>query len=185
MNSIDVKRKKRYLARRYAKAFLNTFGEQLSIDNQKALCSGAAFFKKHKQTTFLMQLGFLEKDLKLKALAKICNEIELPTFFEKLMQLLVNHKRSFLLEEVFEQLCILFKKQLGTMEFSVKSAGLLSELQKKEIVSFLEKETGKKIFCSYEQDPSLIAGIRLQNECFLWENSIRGRLSRIQGSLKR
>jgi len=185
VNSINNKRKERYLARRYAQAFLNVFGKKLSASDQENLCAGATFFEEHRKAIFLMQLGFLEEEIKLEALTKIGNKMGLPAIFENLMKLLVEHKRAFLLEEVFKQLCSIFKEQLGTMQFTVKSAGELTDEQKKEVVAFLAKETGKNIFCIYKQDPSLIAGIHLQNEHFLWENSIRGRLSRVQGSLKR
>lgn len=178
MNKITV------LSYRYAHAFLNVFFSSLTVEDFSSICKARAFFYKHKQACFLMRLNLLDDQIKLKELARLSLQWGLSDSFQKLFALLIADKRSSLLPSVFSALCRLYKKRAGVMEFGVESAGELTEGQKKQIKDFLEGQTQKKIICSYKQNEHLIAGVRLQSNYLLWEDSIRNRLNSIRRALR-
>ena len=173
------------LARHYAQAFLNIYMDFLKEDDYEIICSLFNFFKERRQACFLMRLSLLHADVKCKALDEIAEKFELPDCFKKLLHLLVEHKRTLLLADVFDEICNEYKKRKGMVTFQVKSVGQLSEQQKKSIEKFLTQVTQKIVLCSYKEDMNLIAGLRLQSKQYLWETSLRDRLNRVRSTLKR
>lgn len=174
------------LALRYAKAFLNTEqGASLSQQDFNAICRGGDFFKKNKQVMFLLRLSMVDQGTKEKVLKAIIKEMGLSEKFLALLRLIIEHKRSFLFAEIFNQLCKEYKKRNGIHFFSVSSSIELSDKQKEAVHKNLERAVGGSIFCSYTVHSSLIAGIRVQSSNLLWEYSIRRKLWRIHNALLR
>ncbi len=173
------------LASRYAKAFLNCFGKQLDSLDFELLKKAQTFFKARKQVCFFLQLSLLNEAVKKKAVDQIRIELGLAEPFNKLIMLLVQHKRAFLIDVVFAEIIKEAQNRLKAATFVVRFTGALTQDQKKKIVKFLERATQKTVTCLYRQDPTLIAGLRLQSDQFLWEASIKSRLNRIRSSLKR
>jgi len=167
----------------YAKAFLNKNPEPLSDKDFAAICEGYSFFTKHKQISFLMRLSALDKKIKYEAIEKIQKTVGLSKKFEPLMSLVIDHKRAHLFSQIFNQLCLEYRKRNDIRFFSVSSSQELSDDQRQEVHSSLTHLLGGSIFCSYKVNSFLIAGIRLQSNEFLWESSIRQRLWRVQHSL--
>lgn len=177
--------KQKTLARRYAKAFLNTFWNELTPDDFAGLERAYLFFKKRTEASFLMHLSFLKRAVKFKALQTMRIELGFSSPFDKLMGLLIDQKRTALLDLVFFFLQEEAATRKEKIKFVVSFVGTLSAESKKDLVDWLEKETGKRVICEYKEDKNLIAGLRLQNDHYLWEASIRDRLNRIRCSLKR
>jgi len=173
------------VARRYAIAFLNVFMDMLKEDDLAKMSKLILFFKERRQACFLMRLSLLDNHVKCSALNKISKELLLPDCFEKLFELLVDHKRTLLLEDVFDELCTEYKKRKKIISFDVITVDPLSEEQKDKIENFLNKATLKTVLCSYREDITLIAGMRLQSKQYLWETSIKDRLNRVRSTLKR
>lgn len=184
MNSAHGSLQAQMLARRYAFAYLNIFHAQLSMNVADALCEGANFFSERKKALFFIQLGCLEKSVVYDRLVNACFKLGIPSSFNSLIALLLEHKRAFLLKLIFDELCKEVHKRKNELICEVAIAGYMSESDTSVMTDFFAKKTGKKLICSYKEDPSLIAGIRIQSEQFLWESSIRGRLRHVYNSLK-
>jgi|GEM_PF-947247 len=185
MNSAHGSSQMQMLARRYACAYLNVFYEILSPESADAICEGAKFFSERKKALFFMQLGCLERSDVYDRLVDTCGKIGIPSTFNSLIALLLEHKRAFLLKQIFDELCNEVHRRRNELICEVAIAGQISESDKIVVTDFFQKKTGKKLICSYKEDPSLLAGIRIHSEQFLWESSIRGKLRRVYNALKR
>ena len=164
------------LARCYAKAFLNISGDAITETDFSAMCKGYDFFFQRKRLSFLMQLSALPKKIKNDGIEILRKELGLSPVFNQLLFLIIEKKHSFLFAELFRQLCFEYRRRNTITLFYVYSSIELLQEQKKVIKKFLHSLSGKRVICFYKIDTSLIAGIRLQSDDLLWENSIRQRL---------
>lgn len=180
-----MKIEEKILARRYALAFLNVYISLLKDVDFKAMCFVTSYFRERRQACFLMRVSLLKESVKLKALDEIRKLFDLPPCFNKLFALLIEHKRSIILSDVFDELCNEYKRRKKIITFEVTATEKLSEEQKNIIEKFLHKATQETVLCSYTEDMSLIAGIRLQSSAYLWETSVKDRLHRISTTFKR
>lgn len=96
------------------------------------------------------------------------------------LDLLEQHQRLSLLSEIFLAVADLYREHYGYELCRVSSAQELDHQQKSELQTQLRHLLGKKIYCSYVSDPSLIAGIRVRGQSFVWEDSIAQRLRMLE-----
>ena len=69
--------------------------------------------------------------------------------------------------------------------FIVSSPCVLDSQEQDLVKQFLENQFEHvTILYSYKTDPTLLAGIRIENGSFLWESSIRKRLMNLKSSLR-
>ncbi len=169
----------RTLSCRYAKAFLNIYENQMTFDDLYALERAERFFLERKEINFFMKISSLNMQVKKEALVKLCSQFGLQDVFLKLLFLLVEKKRLSFLPELFKQLRLELKRRKSITEWLVKSSIFLNEMQKETIENFLKKTVGMHTICTYKQDETLIAGVRVQSDTLLWEVSLRQRLQRI------
>ncbi|MGB8366998.1 MAG: F0F1 ATP synthase subunit delta, partial [Candidatus Babeliales bacterium] len=99
---------------------------------------------------------------------------------QKLLELLLNDNRAFLICDVLYYVCLLYRQYKNITKFAMISSHLLSEEDKKIIKHFLMQMTEQDIMYTTKIDKKLIAGIRLQSDTLLWEYSIRQRLAEAQ-----
>ena len=78
----------------------------------------------------------------------------------------------------------LYKEHIDSVEFSIISAQEINDQQIESIKQFLSRLINKKIIGTPSIDTSLIAGLRLQSNEYLWEYSIRKHINALQ-ALKR
>ncbi len=71
------------------------------------------------------------------------------------------------------------------MTFFIDSSLPLSDEEKNHIESFLKEQVQAIVLCSYRVTPELVAGIRIQNENYLWEYSVQAQLRAISTSIRR
>ncbi len=185
MNGVHTKIIQKRLASRYACAFLNIFEDEFVKGSGDALCAGARFFSERKKAIFFMQLGSIPRELVRTRLITICTQLGISQTIEALITLLLEHKRIFLLELVFKQLCKELHRRRNEVECEITTVDGLSQKDKQTIVDVFEKKLGKKLLCTYKENPALIAGIRICTEQVSWEYSIGGRLRYIYNTLKR
>ncbi len=72
----------------------------------------------------------------------------------------------------------------GITAVRAASAVPLSEEQKKELISALEKKTGRKILLDCRVDKSCIGGIRLEYDGKRYDASVRGKLAGILSAVR-
>ena len=174
-----------FLARRYAQAFLGAYYNILNSDHIAAFESAENFFKTHQPACFFLDLSLLSFESKRTAVLDLIEKFKLPDCSYALIMLIVKQRRALLLANVFHQLADLYKKQAGIVTFFIQSSQALDDQERKTIEFFLKEQVKGQIFCSYELNPDLIAGVRIFNEQYLWEYSAQAQLRVLYNSVRR
>lgn len=97
--------------------------------------------------------------------------------------LLVDRGRVSLLPEILRSYQGLSDEKAGRMKATVVTASQVSEPIMKEIVSSLEKKTGKKVFLASEVDPGIIGGVVIKVGDIIYDGSIKTQLHRLKENI--
>lgn len=171
------------LSSRYATAFLNLFIDQMNAEDALAVYHTHLFFSEHRSLTFFLDLPTISLFKKHEMVRLL---FEKNKFFEplkKLFDLLIKHKRTVLFSIVLRHIWWQYLERMQKDFFEITCSHDLSPEQQKIVKKFLVRVTGKGIMYVYAQDKELIAGIRAQSDCCLWEHSVRKQLRCISHSL--
>lgn len=169
------------IAKKYAQAFLNVFDKKITYEDFKQFSVIVDFFSHNKRLLSLLSWPLIDTQLKIKALQEVLKAFKLnKSCYHELIELLVSHKRAFLILKVFEQLCLQYKIRHNIMEFSIKSSHSLEKEDLDVLAQFLVNLTTKDIIYNYVIEKKLIAGIRLQSDVLLWECSVNKQLNHIK-----
>jgi F-type H+-transporting ATPase subunit delta len=168
------------LASQYAHAFLNVFGTQLQVDDYEQLHQAAHFLKNNDAARRFLKIPLIDMQEKKVVLEQLMHAFRLPDVIQRLIDLLLKHKRIYLLAEVFEHMYRNYLHKNSIEFFTIKSSHALSDDEIQDIEKFLNKETGKKIRSTVVVDSSLIAGLQLTSATKVWEYSVRKQLNTLQ-----
>jgi F-type H+-transporting ATPase subunit delta len=103
---------------------------------------------------------------------------------ENLVRVLAENGRLELLPEIRTQFEALRNEREGVVEAEVQSAFELSEAQLKDLVSRLEKKTGRRVKAKVEVDKELIGGVRIVLGDKVIDGSARAQLGALENALK-
>jgi ATP synthase F1 delta subunit len=182
MNSAPVDKN---IAKKYAQAFISVFPKAFGFNDVKKIEAAQFFLQTHKRTLFFLQLPQFDQERKKSMVADLIDYFSLPHDFATIMLLLIEHNRSFYIPETLSWITQLYKEQINCMEFSIKTAHETDGNQIETMKQFLSSLTNnKKIIGTPSLDKSLIAGIRLQSNEYLWEYSIRKQIRALQALRK-
>lgn len=169
------------LAKKYAKAFYNVFASSVSDQEFIIMCQAAVFFENNRHLLFFLTLHTIPASEKIAALVGLFEKFDLQgPAYQKLITLLVQDRRAFLIKDVLDQLCLLYQEHKNISIFDITSSHELSDDDLAVIQEYLAKVTQRVIMYAYAIDKSLIAGIRAQSDTLLWEYSIRKNLKQIR-----
>ncbi len=169
------------LARRYAQAFMNIHADDINKETFDYMRQTVSFFKQHKRALFFLELPYITDAQKQSILHQVLiQQCRLPKVFDALITQLIEHKRSFLIAEVLEQIVAIYLKLHNIEQFLITSSHELTKAQLNEIQRYLADRLGKDIIYEYKIDKNLIAGIRLLSDYHVWEYSIAQQLHRVR-----
>jgi ATP synthase F1 delta subunit len=168
------------LASRYAVAHLNIFGKLYTREHVQLIEQLLHYFQAHKEALFYLKLSCIKPSVKKSILINICARYGLRDDFNELFDLLITHKRLFMIIDVLYALVRTYKERNAIVEWVVKSAIVLQPTDVGVIYQFLEKKTGMRAEYTSVIDKKLVAGIRVQSTTLLWEYSVRQQLKRIR-----
>jgi F-type H+-transporting ATPase subunit delta len=103
---------------------------------------------------------------------------------ENLVRVLAENGRLELLPEIRSQYEALRNEREGVVEADVQSAFDLTEAQKADLLSRLEKKTGRKVKAKYTLDKELIGGVRVVLGDKVIDASARAQLGALESALK-
>lgn len=166
----------RGVAKKYATAFLNVFGDQILLQDYHALLFTVDFLKKHYTALTLLSVPTISRAQKIYCIEKLFAHTQAPSLLLRVAKLLVEHQRIELLPLVCECIVQLYEKRNHIMPVTLTSFPALEAEQVKKIVNFLAEKTGQYITYTAHVDKKLIAGVRMQSGSFLWEYSIAQQL---------
>lgn len=96
--------------------------------------------------------------------------------FDLMLSLLSAQGARDLFPRVVSNFFRLYRERHAVILCKIMSSHELSDDQKQVVEGFLHRQTQRKIVYTAAVDRELIAGIRIQGESFLWEQSVAHRL---------
>ncbi len=160
-------------ARRYAHAFLNCYQQHLSPRYIAQFTSLAHFLQKNRWTYACLTISKVNDETRRAAIEKICQITDCPEYIEKLIYLLLSHKKIILLDSILYQIEQLYNVRIKKELFTVTTAHPLEEIEKKAITEHLQKKVSSNSVAQFTVDASLINGIKIQSPTLLWEHSVK------------
>lgn len=169
-------------AKRYAQAFLNVSTlTQADITNIKKAFD---FLDLHREIFSLLKVPLLDSQIKENALKEyLLLQFSLPASFQQLIHVLVEQRRTYLIQMILSEIINLFEDQQGLESFTIASSTALNDTELEKIKAFLATHTHHNIICTPLVDTDLIAGVRMQSNNHLWEYSIRKQLAAIKSQM--
>ncbi len=168
------------LSRRYAKAYLNTYGNAFDLATSNRAEQAALFLKNTPEAQLVLKLSSVQIEFLQKALQAVFTYYQLPESLNALVILLIEHNRLALCAKILEQISNIYREREGISTYQIISPMALDRNALENILAFLKKHSGSAIIYNEIIDPSLIAGIRLQSDTLLWEYSIKQQLNQLQ-----
>ena len=174
--------RKRHRARHYARAFLRVFdiAEETLFRSLDKLSS---YYNKNRLIFRLLQFSSARRENKTKSMSALCVKLSLPEPIDRLLGTLVRYKAIELLPNVLSALRSEFKKQAEIHDFTITSSAPLPPEKQGAIEESLRAAVGGTVNITYQEDSSLIAGIRIESKTYYWEDSIAGRIKDIRHAL--
>ena len=90
--------------------------------------------------------------------------------------LLFAHNRIFLLESVLHDICCIYKHEHNEIDVMLSTAHEILPEQVAALTEFFTSNSKGNVTMHVVRDPSLIAGVRMQSETWLWEDSVAKKL---------
>lgn len=101
----------------------------------------------------------------------------------RLIDLLLEKRRETLLDEVYAEYVALRRDHDGILHVKVTSARPLDESERSAVVEKLRVRTGKTIEATFDIDPTLMGGLRVQFGDYVLDGTVRGALARLRERL--
>jgi ATP synthase F1 delta subunit len=171
------------LARRYAQAFVQAFGDTIDIHLIERFREAADYLVAHKKITIFLALPCVDDTHKRAMLDRVCKHLNVNPASYKLIALLLKHKRSWLLASVLYAITEQLYKARGVEFFTIESFPALDHEQLQAVERELHAMTKRTILYRYRTNPTLIAGIRAQSASYLYERSIAAKLRAVRQAL--
>lgn len=171
------------VAKKYAHAYLNVFGEDHSFQDFCSMWRAAQFLSEHHSLLFYLSLPMIHEIDKKRFIDLFFEKFHLFDSLKKLFYLLLKNKQIFLAGDTLRDIYGLYKIKHKISDLQVTSSSDLLEEEIEEIKQFFIKLSGQQVVVHYSINPSLIAGVRLQSEYFLWEYSIAQQLQKLKQEL--
>ncbi|HEX2977608.1 MAG TPA: ATP synthase F1 subunit delta [Candidatus Babeliales bacterium] len=164
------------LARKYAIAYLNAFGNTLNEKAVNEIGLIGDFFEHNRSVLFFLKLPAKFNRVKVHIIKRLREQLPMSEQLTKLIDLLLSQQRLFMLPTVCASIKEVFDERNQIINARLESSHPLDEKQIIILKNYFEQLTGTKIETQPVVKPSLIAGVRLQADTVLWEYSVAKQL---------
>ena len=171
------------IAQRYAQAFFNVLTKPFSIEECERLAQVITLYRKQPTMLFYLQIPLFTYTSKKQSLERVSSAYGLPHTLSTLDLLLLEHNRIFLLPTVYQMLIEQSHARAGRVPCVVTSAHELSTRERAICTQFVGEVTGKQPLIDWQTDSTLIAGLCIQADTWIWENSLDARLRTLAQTL--
>lgn len=100
------------------------------------------------------------------------------------LKVVIDNREFFHIKSIIKKFFRMIEEEEHTIFINVVSAHELNDDQKAQLVEKLHKKFASQVKILYQTDPSLIAGIRIQSNDLLIDNSIDGKLKLLKHQLR-
>jgi F-type H+-transporting ATPase subunit delta len=173
--------KKLILVKRYSQGLVGSLADEAEF---AAISSELTEFQEHicgheglKQA---LASPFVAVRKKTRIIQDILNWLDLRKKTKRFILLLLENDRLSILEDVLEELPLLWNEHRGVTTFEVSSVVPLDEGQKEQLRERLERLEGRPVFLRYSIDPGLVGGFSLRKGNLIFDASIKGHLAQIK-----
>jgi F-type H+-transporting ATPase subunit delta len=146
-----------------------------------------AFIDLYNQTPDLrnaLESPVVESEVKHRVIEEVCARMGLNEAVRNFIYTVVDHRRIHLLREMVPMFRAALNERLGIADAEVTSAHPLSDGDKQQLVTVLEKRTGKKIEARFSEDAALLGGAVVRVGSTIYDGSVREQLNRLREQLE-
>lgn len=177
---MNTDKSEKVIAKKYAQALLNINAVNMNYDNIKHIEKIGLLIKQDPSWDLFLKVFMIENSVRKEDLFSRIKQLGFPEYMYRLIMLLIDTKRLFLLSEICHFVGIYFRKKNTIVEYHITSCLPLSTTDKERINDFLTAHTQGSIEATYALDQTLIAGVRMQSKTHIWEKSIAQQLRDVQ-----
>ncbi len=172
------------IAIRYAKALLNIATEQDSVERYAEELAGvAAVLKKEDLLRLLLDSPTFPLEKKAAIMHDLAALLKLSEGMLRFLDLLLEKGRIDQLVQIDMNYRKFADNLSGIVRAKIRAAAELSQERTDAIKSGLEKQTGKQVLLTVEQDASLIGGLQAEVGGKLFDGSVKTQLKRMTETL--
>ena len=173
------------IAKRYAAALFDLADEAKATDAVEAdLRALKALMAESGELRALTHSPNLSRADQGKAMAAILDQGKAHDITKKFIGVVAANRRLLALPAIADAFLADLAERRGEMTASVTSAVALSDDQLKSLTDTLKKTFGAKVSINPTVDPSILGGLIVQVGSKLVDDSIRGKLQRLQLAMK-
>lgn len=175
---------RKILARKYARAFLNLYFDALSDQEIASIGRLNQLFTVNRGMLCYLSLPGLAIQNRQNFLLRLCENFSLPPYFEKLVIVLIEKNNVELLPAIVMAIMQEFSRRKHILHFDVHSSHALLVDERSSIIDFLTKKTGAAVVrVNFFIDESLICGIKMRSDGYIFEHSVARELKKFEQSL--
>lgn len=170
---------------RYARALADVvFSERIKPEEvQSQLNDFAAAWHESPDLREVMLDPSFPAVQKVAILDKLNTRLEMSKPVRNFIAVLINHDRLESLDEMLSSFRHEMNSRLNIAEVEVTSARKLDESERKSLESQVAELAGSAITAKFLEDPSLVGGVIVKVGSTVYDDSIRGRLTRLKEEL--
>jgi F-type H+-transporting ATPase subunit delta len=173
------------VAERYAAALADVALERKSGETvRKDLAAFVQTFLASADLRNALESPAVDGAVKNKIITAVTAKMGLNDAVRNFVCLIVDHGRTHLFHEILQAFGTELNKRLGIAEAEVTTARALSEAEKKDLLSVLQRRTGKKIEARFAEDANLLGGAVVRVGSTVYDGSVREQLNRLREQLE-
>ena len=173
------------VARRYAAALADIALEQKKGDDVKSgLASFVDAFDESADLRNCLESPGIDAEAKRRAIEAIAERMGLNPIVRNFVYVIVDHRRTEMLREIEAAFRDEMNTRLGIADAEITSARELTDAERKEITTALERRTGKKIEPNFREDRTLLGGAVVRVGSTIYDGSVREQLERLRQQLE-
>ena len=174
------------VSRRYASALFNLGKENGTLDSfAETLDALAGALENSTQLKELMISPVITHEEKKSIIMSMLVQCQAGTAEKNFFSLLADKRRLALIPVIVADFKAMIDEAKGISRGLVTTAIELDNDKKSEILSQLEKQTGRKLVLSYAVDTRILGGIVLKVGDIVYDASLRAQLDNLRESIKR
>lgn len=173
------------LAGRYASALLDLADENKKLDDvAEDLRTLEAAVSQSEELRRLIRSPVFSRAEQSKAISAVAEKLGIGDLTRRFLLVVAQNRRLFALPEMIRAYLEELARRRGEVTAHVVSAIELDEEQRKALVEALKSTAGGKVQVDVKVDPSLIGGLIVRIGSRMIDNSLRGKLRRLQYAMK-
>jgi F-type H+-transporting ATPase subunit delta len=170
---------------RYATAVFDLAAEERAIDRLAAdLSSLKVLLQASPELTRLVRSPLFSREDQAKGMEAVLKKAGVSPLARKLVLLLAQKRRLFVLSDVIGAFEQLLARQRGEIAAQVTSARPLSTAETDELKQMLKSKLGRDPKLELSVDPSLLGGLRLKVGSRMIDSSLRTKLEGLRAAMK-